>query len=65
MPKIGAAVKVRKNAQYDTSTYKREKQPMRTLANRRARHQAKRELVRATRRPEKGRQDSKMSICRA
>jgi hypothetical protein len=55
MPKVSAAVKVRKNAQYDSSTYKHEKQPMRTLANRRARHQAKRERVRATRRPEEGR----------
>jgi hypothetical protein len=49
MPKIGATVKANKAAQYEVDSYKREKQPMRTLANRRARHQAKRELVRSTR----------------
>jgi hypothetical protein len=49
MPKIAAAVKLKKNAQYDHSTCKREKQPMRTLANRRARHQARLDLVRSAR----------------
>lgn len=44
MPTIAATTKEKKNAQYDTSTYKREKGVMRVLANRRARHRAKRVL---------------------
>lgn len=44
MPKTSAATKERKRAQYDVSTYKREKGVMRTLANRPARKRARRAL---------------------
>lgn len=42
MPKVGSETKAKKNAQYDRSTYKREKGEMRRLANRRQRHGEKR-----------------------
>ena len=46
MPKVGAIAKLKKSAQYDVDSYKREKQPMRTLANRRARHRLRQALSR-------------------
>jgi hypothetical protein len=46
MPKPSGQTKARKAAQYDLDSRKLEKQPMRTLANRRLRAQGKAQLRR-------------------